>query len=379
MKLLIFCYEYPPIGGGAGNALKYLSEAWTALGHQVTVVTSRYGDLAHEETVSGVKVLRLEVGRQRVDRGRIIEMLRYMTASIRVSEGLYQAERPDLSVAFITLPSGAAAASLQKKYRLPYVTELRGGDVPGFWPGKLNFFHRLTRYWITDIWKKSSLVLANSSGLADLARKAAPGIDVQWLANGVDTQVFAPSQNVRADRSLCKCIFVGRLVDGQKNVSRLIQAVHRLPGLELVIVGAGPDKAELQRSAAAGKGSGRVHFKGWLKGDALIRELQSADVYVSASEWEGMSNAALEALSCGLPMVLSRISGHEELVEEGQNGFMFHPASTEELSDCLVRLAGNADLRMRQGAASRCRAVEYFDWTALAAQHLDLYRQALKA
>ncbi len=380
LRVLVFCYEYPPIGGGAGNALAHLARLWTSTGNQVTVVTSHFDNLPEEEIVDGVKIIRLKVGRKYIERGRLLEMLRYMMVSSRVSDGLFKGIAPaDLAVAFMTLPSGVAAARLKKRHGLPFVTELRGGDVPGFLPNKLRLFHYLTHAWIRRIWTASVLVIANSGGLAALAKKTARHIPVRVLPNGVDINLFAPIERLRDANKLCRCIFVGRLVDGHKKISRLIQAVHRLKGLELVIVGAGPDESQLKKIAGASAESERIIFKGWLKGDSLIHELRLADIYISASAWEGMSNSALEAMSCGLPLILSRISGHEELVVEGENGYLFDSKSGSELESHLSRLMADADQRARCGLASRKRAVEHFDWSVLAEQHLDLYRQALKA
>lgn len=386
MKLLIYCYEYPPIGGGAGNALGFLARIWAGQGHAVTIVTSQFGDLPADAVTDGVRVLRLAVGRRSVSRGRLVEMIRFMAASRRTADAVYEKTRPDLAVAFFTIPSGTAPMYLKRRHGLPFVTELRGGDVPGFSPKLLGFFHLLLAPRIRSIWKASSLVIANSRGLADLARKTAPELRIEVTPNGVDTRVFQPaaplpssSAPTSTDRPAgsCRCVFVGRIVDGQKQISRLIQAIADQPGIELAVVGAGPDEARLKRLAAAGAGAGRIHFKGWAKGPELLRILQASDVYVSASAWEGMSNSALEGLSCGLPLVLSRISGHEELVEEGKNGFLFDVGSTEELKAALRRIASDPGLRLRFAEASRERAEKHFDWQTLAAQHLDLYRQAL--
>lgn len=379
MKLLIFCYEYPPIGGGAGNALAHLARAWAAGGNDVTIVTSGFGDLPRDQKAHGVRVVRLPVGRQSVSRGRLVEMVRYMIASRAACESIYQEFRPDLAVAFMTLPSGPGPMRLKRRHHLPFVTELRGGDVPGFLPDLLGSFHGLTRGWIRSIWNASALVVANSAGLAELAKKTAPQLSFKVVPNGVDTRVFRPLGETHADPASCRCVFVGRLVDGQKQISKLIEVVGRQPGLELVIVGAGPDEARLRNMAAGGAGSDRIRFTGWIKGADLIHTLQSSDVYVSASVGEGMSNSALEALACGLPMVLSRISGHEELVAEGENGHLFDPGSTAELEDRLVQLASDPDRRTRFGQASRQRAVKHFDWSALAEQHLDLYRRTLSS
>lgn len=375
MKLLIFCYEYPPIGGGAGNALAHLIRAWAGNGHQIALVTSGYRNLPEEENSDGVKIIRLPVGRKHVGQGRLVEMLRYGMKSVSAGEAVYRTFQPDLAIAFMTLPSGLAPLKLHRCYGLPFVTELRGGDVPGFMPRSLGFFHFLAGSAIRSIWKNSASVIANSEGLASLAHRACPELRVQVMPNGVDTRFFSPVNLQKTAAEPKRCIFVGRIVDSQKRIGRLIQAVGRIQGLRLTVVGAGPDESRLKEQAER-MVPGRAEFLGWVKGEDLLTALRSSDVYVSASGWEGMSNSALEAMSCGLPLLLSDIPGHRELVVKEQNGFLFDSDSPNELEERIQSMISDPAALDRMGSASRKRAVEHFDWTKLATHHLNLYVQA---
>lgn len=377
LNLLVFCYEYPPVGAGAGNALANMASIWAKRGHRVTVVTSGFTGLAASEMREGVRVVRIPVGRRDLSRGRLIEMMAYMLGSQRISDRLYHEMVPDLAVAFMTLPSGAAPVHLKQKYGLPLVSELRGGDVPGFLPKLLGLFHFVTRRWIINAWAQSSVVIANSDGLARTARRSAPELSIEVVPNGVDTTVFRPAEMPRRQKDRCHCIFVGRLVDGQKQIGKIIDVVARNTDLELSVVGAGPDERRLRQRAQLSGGHGRIHFCGWLKDGDLVRIYQDADIYVSASVAEGMSNSALEAMACGLPLVLSRIPGHQELVIEEQNGFLFDPGSTSELEGRLLSLAANPHLRDALSACSRKRAEDDFNWDRVADRHLELYHRAV--
>ena len=120
-----------------------------------------------------------------------------------------------------------------------------------------------------------------------------------------------------------------------------------------------------------------MDFAGWLKDGRLLEAYHQSDVYASALLWEGMPIAALEAMACGLPLVLSRIMGHEELVEDGVNGYLFEPGDTARLKNILEELKRDPVRRAAMGEASRRRALEHFSWSALARKRLELYENAV--
>ncbi len=369
MKLLVFCHEYPPIGGGASNGLFNLAKAWHSQGHRVTVVTSAFGNESADSVIDGVRVIRISTCRRRAEKGRIIEMLLYLINSVAQTSRWRKTVDPDLSVAFMTIPAAPAAWLMKCLYRVPYIVELRGGDVPGFYPERLRLFHFFTKPWILMIWRQAVKVIANSRGLRQLALLARPGIEVEALPNGVDTKIFRPSDRLPA-RSRLRLIFVGRLEEAQKNVSGLIAVLRDLPEADLTIVGDGDDRDALQKKCLNLGVADRVHFEGWVSKADLPVRYREADVFVSLSLWEGMPNAALEAMASGLPLVLSDIDGHNELVAPEVNGALVRSDRPEELLATLARLAADAELRSCWGRAGRSRAVEFHDWHALAQRHL---------
>ncbi|MCA9397066.1 MAG: glycosyltransferase, partial [Candidatus Omnitrophica bacterium] len=164
-SLTAFCYEFPPIGGGAGNALRHLCREWSAQGIEVTVVTSSQFQKDITEASEGFSVIRINVGRKEVGRGRIPEMIRYMIRSTLKGIELSRNRSSDLNIAFMSLPSGFAPWILSKKFKTPYVTELRGGDVPGFDPKHLNIYHSVLKPFTRSVWSRSSCLIANGSGL----------------------------------------------------------------------------------------------------------------------------------------------------------------------------------------------------------------------
>ena len=80
MKILVINYEYPPVGGGAGEVSKRLAEQFAALGHEILVATSAWGDLPKEQDESGVHVVRHFAGRRSKDRSSVLGMAAYLAS-----------------------------------------------------------------------------------------------------------------------------------------------------------------------------------------------------------------------------------------------------------------------------------------------------------
>ncbi|MEI8344551.1 MAG: glycosyltransferase family 4 protein, partial [Candidatus Omnitrophota bacterium] len=192
---------------------------------------------------------------------------------------------------------------------------------------------------------------------------------------------FTPDPALRswAAHETLKILFAGRLVDAQKKISTLLEAIRGLEQVHLTIVGDGPDRSLLAEQVKRLRLEAHVRFAGWLDKVALRRAYQEANAYVSASLYEGMSNTALEAMSCGLPLILSDIPGHQELVVSRENGLLFGPGDHGQLAEFLTGLSADAALGAAMSRQGRRLACERFSWSELARQHLDLFAAALRA
>ncbi|HEY3283976.1 MAG TPA: glycosyltransferase family 4 protein [Armatimonadota bacterium] len=377
MNLLLINYEYPPLGGGAGNATREIGRALASLGCGVTVLTTAQGDLPLEEEQDGVLVRRVRALRRRRDRSNPLEMLSFISAASRQVASLARERSVDRSLAFMGLPSGPVALELKRRLGIPYWTLLRGGDVPGFLPEQMALYHRLSGPWIQRVWHESEGLIANSVGLRRLAeaslhraysrQRRPPGAFALKLAvvpNGVDTGRFIPAQGGLPPRF--GALFVGRL-SAQKACDDLLAAWGALPRKQgtLTLVGDGPERAALQRQAAALHIADEVDFLGWRPKDELVRLYQGSSCLVLPSLCEGMPNVVLEAMACGLPVVATAVEGTEELVSEGRSGFLVPPSQPRALAEALSRLSQDPGSRQRLGEEGR-RLAESRDWTSVA-------------
>jgi glycosyltransferase involved in cell wall biosynthesis len=194
---------------------------------------------------------------------------------------------------------------------------------------------------------------------------------VHVVRAGVDTRLFAPAPvaAVPDDRAL-RVLCIGTLLE-VKGQTYLIEACRLLAeqGVDVScrLIGGGQDRIALERQIAAAGLAGRVVLAGPRTRDQIADELRHADVLAAPSvptrqgKREGIPVVLMEAMSCGLAVVASRISGIPELVEDGVSGLLVAPRDASALAAALRRLHEDPALRARLGAAARERVQAEFD------------------
>ena len=376
MKILLLNSEYPPVGGGAGNASANIARLLVQMGNEVLVLTSKFGNLPDDELCDGVRILRGPAFRQFGDRSTAMEQSSFIVgASIRALS-LIRHFKPDITFAFFGLPSGAVAWLLKIILGIPYVVSLRGGDVPGFRPYDFWLYHKLAIPFLHVIWRNASTVVANSKGLRDLATAFDSTIHILIVPNGVDLERFSLS---RHDWSPPRILSVGRVVY-QKGFDLALLALAGLKDLEWEwrIAGDGPQLPALQAMIQKHNLQKRVHFLGWQTADQLKKQYAEANLFLFPSRHEGMPNAVLEAMASGLPVVATSIAGNEELVVKGETGALVPVEDVAALREALRPFLIQAEMREKMGSAARLRVEQSYPWTRVADEYQSILEKALK-
>ena len=209
------------------------------------------------------------------------------------------------------------------------------------------------------------------------------GVDpaiIRYIPNGVDLATFRPlpggseaKASLRSEIGLPAEGLLACFVGGdwrRKGLRPEIEALREVAGVRLVVVGAG-DQAEFAAIAVGAGVADRVHFVG--KRPDPHRYLQAADVYLFPSLYEAFSLSCIEAAACGLPLVVTKINGSEELVEEGVNGFFVEHAAAS-IASRLRTLRDDPDLRERMAVRS-AEVGQRYDWDTIAAAHEAVYAE----
>jgi glycosyltransferase involved in cell wall biosynthesis len=145
--------------------------------------------------------------------------------------------------------------------------------------------------------------------------------------------------------------------------------------VELLLVGDGPAEYAVRRLAYDLGIEDRVRFLG--SRDDVAELMAASDVYVLASNWEGLPRSIIEALRAGLPVVATELAGTPELVTHGDNGYLVERGDIDELAEMLARLISDAGLRARMGARSRERYEAEFSFERMYRRTVGVYESVL--
>jgi glycosyltransferase involved in cell wall biosynthesis len=260
----------------------------------------------------------------------------------------------------------------------PYVISVWGSEVLTF--PRISPVHRaLINFNI----RRADYVCSTSQYMAGLTQQYA-GRKVIWTPFGVDcTEFTADAASAQRDDG---AVTIGtvKALDKGYGIEHLIAAFAALRGrlqsynLRLLIVGEGPEHRRLERIAHALGVDAVTEFTGWVPHHRVPEYLRRLSIYVAPSvHEESFGVAVLEASACAVPVVVSRVGGMPEVVQDQQTGFLVPPGDEVALADALERLVTSQELRRSMGAAGRRFVLEHYAWDATARIVEDLYDRIL--
>jgi len=196
------------------------------------------------------------------------------------------------------------------------------------------------------------VVLVSEKQFRELGSLGVDKSKIEVINNAVDIEAFSfkgPSRSLLSeldiDPNVKKVGFAGRLAK-EKGVDKALKIFAEVlteePEALFILVGDGPKRAELEKLAGELGILSRVIFTGFRKDMKAVYSI--LDVYLSCSSHEGLPNSVLEAMASGVPCVLSDIAGHNDIVEEGKNGFLIDPDNVESGSVRVTSLLSNSSL-----------------------------------
>lgn len=247
--------------------------------------------------------------------------------------------------------------------------------------------HRLkpTRNWYRRIaLGRAQGLIVPSQQLESIAIKVwhQPRARVHRIANGIP--VFAYGNPARAD-ALPRVIkhpgesWIGTLAGLRtvKNLPRLVRAFAPLPDhWQLVILGEGPERDAIRAEADRLGVGHRLHLPGFVANPDRVMGL--FDIFALSSDSEQFPISVVEAMAARLPVAAPRVGDVAAMAAHENLPFLTPPGDEGALTDALARLAADADLRARIGAANRTRAEAEYDEATMVSAHARLYAQAMK-
>ena len=368
MKILVLCYEYPPLGGGGGRVAQSIATEMVKRGHAVRVQTAALGWRSARETAGGVEIFRTASGRRAPDTCRVHEMAAYCATSFFPTLRHIRAWKPDVIHAHFAMPTGMLAWAVHRLTGVPYVLTAHLGDVPGGVPEQTDTLFKIIGPVARQVWARAAAATAVSSFVQELAERAY-GRAVERILNGIDLGDEGGRQAVSGIGEPPHFVFVGRFSE-QKQPRVFTEALARLRAQpwRATMIGDGPHRPAVEENIARHDLAGRVHFTGWLAADAVQGILARADALVMPSLSEGLPVAAIEALKHGLAIVASDIPGVRDVLADAVNGSTFPIRDASALADRLGALLGNPVtlLTMKRASWEKARV---FDLTRIAAEY----------
>lgn len=364
LRIGIVSQAYRPAVGGVTEHVAATARVLRLRGHDVTVITSRFG--SENESEGGV----VRLGRNLLVRYNGAE--NNMTVGMRLPAHLDQVLRAGrFDVVHIHCPVSPVLPLLTLRLaRCPVVGTFHSAvmsDLP---------FQLFGRF-LLPLYRRIDRPLAVSDTARECAERHFPG-PIEVVPNGVDRSRFRPGlpRLARYDDDLPTILFVGRF-DPRKGIPELMAACGRLAReghrFRLVLVGDGALRSQITR-LAGGALEGRVHFEGHVGHDHLPRYYASADIFCSpARGGESFGLVLLEAMASGVPVVATDLPGHRSVFTPGVEGITVPPRDPGALAVALARLLADASLRASMGAlgVERARA---FGWERIVDRLESMYR-----
>jgi glycosyltransferase involved in cell wall biosynthesis len=377
----MFSYYFPPHFSGAGLYAVTLAKALAHLGVSVFFVTVDNSGLPREASHDGFRLYRVPDGKGRFGEWilwyrlwRLFSRHRHTFDILHATGSTYR----NSAVGLIGWLLGKASLT---------VVSLAHNDLALVGRGRSGKLQRFLLRYVDRYVALSGSIMDEIHTLPLDSSKAVE------IPQGVNTARFAPAAAheraaLRATLDLPSgplALYVG-VFDRRKQVEWLVRRWLSSPGIStacsLVLVG--PKSREAIDAGLRNRLQGEVLAAG-LGDRVLFREFvlriedyyRAADLFILPSASEGMPNVLLEAMACGLPCIVTRISGATDLITHGKSGMLFDVRDEAGFQEALSHLLADPGRRLEIGGQARAQIVERFATTQIAARYIDLYRHML--
>lgn len=380
MNILFICHEYPParLVGGIGIFVRNVSRAFVKTGHSVTVVGLYRQEASTDELLEGVRVLRMAAIKKLglgwwFQRQALDKKIKQLHAECKFD----LVETSDFDAGFWLI----------SKLKIPYVVRLNGGEV---YFRSLLKEHLRWQYWVSEraSLKKADAITSVSHYTWQQTKRIfnLRELEVAILPNPVDTTYFKPGSGNKPG-----CIVYSGTFIRKKGVLELFKSLsavfERVPHAYLICVGADSRDAisnsestqALALSFIDKKYHSRIQFTGRVEHTQVLNYIQQAQVCVYPSYLEAFPNAWIEAMACGKAIIGSSTGSGPEVIQDGETGLLCHPTDHAGLSERIVNVLNDANLREQLGTKARQHVVKNLDITVITKLNLQWYKEVVTA
>ena len=386
MKICIVPTMFPKYKGDYyGPFVFNEAKALVQKGFEVHVITPHNQGAVYEEIMDGIYVHRFKWWEPKPFKALVYfkglkDNIRLITYFISMFFSLIKANRKynfELMHAHSTIPTGFIAAIVSKLMKIPLFITAHGMDIYNF--EQYFIFRRIMLFSLNSCNK----AIAVSEDLVEKIRSLGVNEDkIVHLINAVDTNRFKPSEDksLRNEYQISNkeilILFVGYL-DVFKGIFEVIDAFYELykknNNVRLMMVGEGPKEEKLKQKVSELGLKNVVTFTGDIAPIKIHKYYQAADIFVLPSHVKGVPVVVIEAMACGLPVVVS----NTEIIEDGLNGFLIPINNPEALTMKLDILINDKYLREKFSKESLKTIDEKFNIDKKVEKLIKLYNDSL--
>ena len=257
----------------------------------------------------------------------------------------------------------------------PMLTDTRSIEVNDFRATIEKLMGRFVSYPLElNLLKRADIITTVAKSVAlELKDYGQDKKNVIVIGNGVDERIFIPIKNKNRNRYI---LFTGRLAY-RKGLFDLIECgkyvINEYPDISFVIPGGGVLLDKLQERVRKNGLQDKFKFLGFVDRETLIQLYQNATLYVMPSHYEGLPTVLLEAMSCGLPVIATAVSGNLDVISPGKNGILIPPKSPRKMADAILMLLDDNKTRKELGRNARKTIQDCFTWNIISEKFLKYY------
>ena len=346
LNILIVAGIFPPDIGGPATYVPKIASEMAKRGCQITVITMS-DELDHDDSGYPFKVIRLKRGQ--------FKPLRFLQTVWTIIK--YARQRDLIFANELGVESAVANLFIRKPLVRKIVMDwawqrarnegLVEDNLEEFqrkrYSLKVEIYRFLQAFWV----RKSHRIITPSLYLKKIVIGWGVSEErIKVIYNAVEELLPTLSSKDAAQKELNvsypSVVTVGRLANW-KGIDGVIRAIAQIEGLNLIVVGDGPERGKLEELATT-IANGRVKFTGELDRQEVFKYLQAADVFVLNSSYEGLPHVVLEAMQAEIPVVATRVGGTPEVVENDVTGLLVDFGNDVQLQEAISRFLKNPDL-----------------------------------
>lgn len=386
MRVLHLTPEFPPvIWGGLGTAVGGLATASAHAGISVGVMLVGGALVLGDGSYGGWKPISWEQEGLVADESLVVDSDGVFFFQVPPAEAeesglrLVRKWKPDI-VHLHTAWFWAIARAIREQTGTPLVYTVHSLDRAEYEIGDF------VTHWDTQetVIAAADRVIALSRDEQDLIRKYCPAARdrVRIVGNGIDDSPAARVAVLHTRHNDSPIVlYSGRFVD-RKGVRELFQAIprvlDRMPNVRFVLAGGYGTAAEIERAwldESLHPYRSQIHFTGWLTPDKVSEWYRRADVLVMPSWYEPFGMVILEGMLHGLPIAATSVGGPVDILEHDKNALLFQPRDVDALTDAILQLVSNPELRHRVGQEAAKEVRRKWLWPNIVKRMQAVYKE----